>query len=248
MQPTNIGWTDESWNPVTGCTKVSTGCKNCYAETIANRYKGGKGFPKGFSLQLRPDRLHQPIHMKKPRMIFVNSMSDLFHENIPDYYIRQVWDTMVAADQHIYQILTKRPYRMRDIIRSMGLEARDHIWLGTSMENQRTAYERMIPLKDIEGFVRFVSCEPLLGEISLSVWLDKVHYDDNPRIDWVIAGGESGAGRRPAEARWFRTLRDTCQIYDVPFFLKQMNHYRPGQDRVLDGRVHDGMPKILEEL
>ena len=234
---TTIGWTTHTWNPVTGCDKVSPGCKNCYALTQAERLRGAPGWPVGFDLQLRPQALAKPLKWKRPARIFVNSMSDLFHEDIPDEYLRQVWGVMVGANWHVYQILTKRPYIMYDRIFRLALPLPPHIWLGVSVENQTYAERRIPLLLDIpcEG-VRFLSCEPLLGSLDLSGYLSG--------LDWIITGGESGGqGRRPADYDWFREIRDQCMQAGIPFFHKQGNARRPDQDRELDGRVWDQFPE-----
>ncbi len=233
-----IEWTDATWNPVTGCTKVSPGCDNCYAERIAEQRRGTKAFPIGFDLQLRPHKLREPSKWKEPRRVFVNSMSDLFHRGVPDAYLRQVWETMIEVDHHIYEVLTKRPHRMAHKVRELGLETAPHIWLGTSIESQRWADNRLPALVSIgcpgDAGVRFVSAEPLLGPLDLTPWLDS--------LVWVIPGGESGPGRRPMEYDWARGLRDQCQDAGTAFFYKQGNAYRSGSDRYLDGRIWDELP------
>ena len=236
MQKTSIEWAEVTWNPVTGCDQVSPGCKHCYALGIAERFRGSAGFPNGFDLQLRPDRLDQPVKKKKPARIFVNSMSDLFHEGIPNDYLRIVWDVMLEADHHQYLILTKRAEVMHDRIACLDLPIKSNIWLGVSVENQLFADRRIPLLVDIpcEG-VRFLSCEPLLGALDLSAWMSD--------LDWIITGGESGGkGRRHAEYDWFRSIRDQCQTAGIPLLHKQGNSRRPGQDRMLDGRLWDEFP------
>ena len=232
---TKISWTDHTWNPVTGCDQVSPGCKNCYALVQAERFRGSPGWPNGFDLQLRPQSLEKPLKRKTPARFFVNSMSDLFHEGIPSDYLRKVWAVMTWADQHIYQILTKRPEEMRERIFGLSLPLPAHIWLGVSVENQLFADRRIPLLVDIpcEG-VRFLSCEPLLGPLDLSAWIAD--------LDWIITGGESGGGRRAAEKDWFRSIRDQCLAGGVPYFHKQGNHRRPDRDRELDGRLWEQFP------
>ena len=230
----NISWTTHTWNPVTGCTQVSPGCDHCYALRIAERFRGGKAWPNGFDVTLRPRRLQEPLQWRDPAYVFVNSMSDLFHKDIPDDYLRQVWDVVLQADHHTYQVLTKRAHRMAHKIRSLSLALPDHIWLGVSAEDQRMADSRIPSLLDVPAAVRWVSAEPLLGPVDLGRYLDG--------LDWVVVGGESGPGRRPMDYDWARTLRDQCAQSAVPFFYKQGNNHRPGQDSELDGQVHQEMP------
>lgn len=208
-----IEWTEATWNPVTGCTDVSPGCDNCYARTFAERFRGVEGHPyeQGFDLKLWPDRLEQPARWRKPRTIFVNSMSDLFHENIPDEYIAQVFDAMEAGSQHVYQVLTKRPGRMASVLRQLRPDPLDHIWLGTSIELDKYCW-RADKLREAPAAVRFLSLEPLLGPLPSL---------DLTGIDWVIVGGESGHGARPLDPAWVRDLRDHCADAGVAFFFKQ---------------------------
>lgn len=208
-----IEWTDATWNPVTGCDKVSPGCKNCYAETLAERFRGTPGHPyeQGFDLRLWPDRLKLPKLWTKPRRIFVNSMSDLFHEQIPLSFIQAVFMAMQKADHHTFQVLTKRPEGMRDL--SPLLVWPDHIWAGTSVENEDYLW-RVPVLLEVPAKTKFLSLEPLLGPIKgLHQYLDG--------IDWVIVGGESGPGARHMELEWVREIRDQCKDARVPFFMKQ---------------------------
>ena len=249
MKDTKIAWTDATWNPVTGCTKVSPGCDHCYAEAVAERFRGGKAFPHGFDVTLHPDRLDAPRHWRKPKRIFVNSMSDLFHKDIPDEFLVDVWATMYDTPRHTYQILTKRPHRMEHKIKTLGLTLQPNIWLGTSVENQTMADSRIPPLLNIfwpQGVSkRFISAEPLLGPISLWWWLptNGRAYGCHPPISWCIVGGESGRGRRPMDLDWARSLRDQCQEAGAAFFFKQGNALRPGEDRELDGRTWDEFPQ-----
>lgn len=233
---TTIGWTTHTWNPVTGCDQISPGCKNCYALRQAERLRGSPGWPVGFDLQFRENALEKPLKWKKPARVFVNSMSDLFHERIPDEYLLRIWAVMVGADWHVYQILTKRAEEMVDRIARLDLPMPPWIWLGVSVENQLFA-DRRIPLLTglpLEG-VRFLSCEPLLGPLDLTRWI--------ARLDWIITGGESGSrGRRPADYDWFREIRDQCLQAGVPYFHKQGNSRKPDRDRELDGRVWDQFP------
>lgn len=245
---TGIEWTDATWNPVTGCTKVSEGCDHCYAETFAERFRGvpGHHFERGFDVVLRPERLITPLTWKRPRRIFVNSMSDLFHERVPDEYIAKVFAVMVAARRHTFQVLTKRPGRMHSLLSSPRFESlavkasmvnevrsrTDHylewawpapnVWLGVSAENQKWANVRVPILLDTPSAVRFLSCEPLLGEISLFA---NSKIDTGTLVDWVIVGGESGPGARPMHPRWARQLRDECVTYGIPFLFKQRGEW-----------------------
>ena len=175
-EKTSIRWTDSTWNPTTGCTKVSPGCDHCYAETIAERFRGGKAWPNGFDLQMRPQRLLEPTRWKTRNRVFVNSMSDVFHKGIPDEYLQLIWDVMVhKAPWHTYQILTKRPHVAAERIRRLQLPLPPHIWMGVSAENQQLADSRIPALIEIPAHVRFVSYEPLLGPIDLSAWLPRVN-------------------------------------------------------------------------
>jgi len=228
-----IEWTDSTWNPVTGCTKVSPGCAHCYAETFAERWRGIPGHPyeQGFDLRLWPDRLATPLRWRKPRTVFVNSMSDLFHEAVPLPFIHQVFDVMAAASWHTFQILTKRADRLLEL--APHLTWPRNVWMGVSVETNDYLW-RIDRLREVPATVRFVSAEPLLGPIR-TVNLEK--------IDWLIVGGESGPGARPMAASWVRSLREQCAQAKVPFFFKQwggVNKKRAG--RLLDGRTWDGMP------
>ena len=236
-----IEWTDATWNPVTGCTKISRGCDNCYAERFAERFRGVKNHPyePGFDLTLRPERLEQPVHWKRPRMIFVNSMSDLFHKSVPDEYRSRVFDTMESTDWHTYQILTKRSSILRRYVNkrySPQNKTPEHIWLGVSVED-RQALSRVRHLQGVNATVRFLSIEPLLapiGEFELS------------GIHWVIVGGESGPGARPMDPSWVREIRDQCIAADVPFFFKQWGGFRPKSGgRILDGCEWNGYPAAV---
>ena len=231
-----IEWTQHTWNPVVGCTEVSPGCDHCYARQITERF-GPRTYPRGFAVTLKPHRLRDPKRWKEPALVFVNSMSDLFHRHVPDDYLRQVWDVMLTEHQHIYQILTKRPHRMEHKLRSLNLPLPQHIWLGVSAESQRWYDNRVEPLMRLPAAVRFVSAEPLLGPIDLRLGL--------LRPDWVIVGGESGPERRPMDYAWARALRDQCVPAGIPFFLKQGNSHRPGGDRSLDGVAWSQMPAGL---
>ena len=236
MQTTKIRWADASWNPVTGCTKVSPGCLHCYAETLAERYRGGNAFPDGFDLTLRPHKLDEPRKWKKPARVFVNSMSDLFHKDIPDSYLCQIWEVMLTVDRHQYLILTKRAERMAHKVRTLGLELPPHIWLGVSVEKQKYGDLRIPLLLDTRAHVHFLSCEPLLGPLDLSPWIND--------LQWIITGGESGYKRRPAEYDWFRDIRDQCVMAGVPYTHKQGNAQRSEGDKELDGVLWAQMPEV----
>jgi protein gp37 len=217
----SIEWTDATWNPVTGCTKISPGCDRCYAERFSERFRNVPKHPfsTGFDLTLRPERLNQPLSWKKPRMIFVNSMSDLFHKEITREYIDRVFRTMETADWHIYQVLTKRSSLLRKYVnrRYANSRAPVHIWLGVSIEN-RVALTRLRHLKETKANIRFVSFEPLLESIGPV---------DLEGIQWVIVGGESGPHARPIDANWIREIRSQCRIHAVAFFFKQWGGKTP---------------------
>lgn len=233
-----IEWTDATWNPVRGCTKISPGCAHCYAERFAERFRGVAGHPyeQGFDLRLVPELLDRPLRWRKPRRIFVNSMSDLFHAEVPLEYIGQVVAVMRQADWHTYQVLTKRSARMRELL-SGPLAAAGrlrHVWWGVSVENRQHGLPRIDDLRRTPAQVRFLSVEPLLEDLGQL---------DLTGIDWVIAGGESGPGARPVQADWLRRLRDQCQAAGVAFFFKQWGGPQKGKaGRTLDGRTHDALP------
>jgi protein gp37 len=233
-----IEWTDATWNPVRGCTKISPGCKHCYAETFAERFRGVPGHPyeQGFDIRLVPEKLTEPLRWASPKMIFVNSMSDLFHKDVPDDYLRKAFEVMTLANWHTYQILTKRSERLRDMLQEKLWEiaAQRHIWWGVSVENRKHGLPRIAHLCAAPAAVRFLSIEPLLedlGDLNLN------------GISWVIVGGESGAGARPMKQEWVRSIRDQCRKAKVPFFFKQWGGTRNSlTGRELDGRTHDDMP------
>jgi protein gp37 len=228
-----IEWTDATWNPVRGCTKVSPGCKHCYAETLAERFRGVPGHPfeHGFDLQLIPSALELPLRWRASRRIFVNSMSDLFHDDVPATYIRRVFGVMKRASHHQYQVLTKRSERMARL--AANIEIPPQVWMGVSVENQKYT-TRIDDLRRVEASVRFLSVEPLLGPIE-DLDLTGIH--------WVIVGGESGHGARPMDPAWVRSIRDQCVASNVKFFFKQWGGVRKHvTGRVLDGRTWDHMP------
>jgi protein gp37 len=232
-----IEWTDTTWNPVTGCTKISAGCDRCYAERFSERFRNvvGHPFETGFDLTLRPERLDHPLTWRRPRMVFVNSMSDLFHKGVPSDYVGRVFDTMEQADWHIYQVLTKRSPRLRNFVndRYRSKKAPTHIWLGVSVEDD-TKLSRVRHLRNSAASVRFLSIEPMIGAI---------RNLDLTDIDWVILGGESGPGARPMASEWVREIRDACVTARVPFFFKQWGGLRPKSGgRSLDGREWSEFP------
>ncbi|MFY9561203.1 MAG: phage Gp37/Gp68 family protein [Terriglobales bacterium] len=233
-----IEWTDATWNPVRGCTKISPGCKHCYAETFAERFRGVKGHPyeQGFDLRLVPEKLTEPFAWRSPKLVFVNSMSDLFQPGVPDEYVRAVSQVMATANWHTYQVLTKRSERLRDLLTAnLQFAARqDNIWWGVSVEDRKYGLPRIDHLRQSPARVRFLSIEPLLedlGEIDLS------------GITWVIVGGESGPGARPMRREWVISIRKQCRMQGVPFFFKQWGGVRKVKNgRLLDGRTYDEYP------
>jgi protein gp37 len=248
-----IEWTDATWNPVTGCTKISPGCANCYAETFAERFRGIPGHPyeQGFDLRLWPNRLNLPLIWKEPRRIFVNSMSDLFHERVPDSFICDVFDVMARADHHVFQVLTKRAARLEEwtrlnVGRYGARRLPKNIWLGVSVENQAYA-DRIRHLQNAPARIRFLSVEPLLGPINLT-------QSALSGIHWVIVGGESGPRSRPMAPEWARSIRAQCGKSGTAFFFKQWGAHNEQGERVgkgaagrnLDGRTWDEMPRLQE--
>ena len=253
-----IGWTDASWNPVTGCTKVSPGCAHCYAEALTLRFKHGPAFLPGIAkIELHPDRLDQPLHWRRPRRIFVNSMSDLFHEDVPEDFIMFVFAVMASASQHTFQVLTKRPDRMRDFLLDLR-KGRDilwrnpllaaeiddanrpfppsNIWVGVSVENQYWADRRIPVLLETLAAVRFLSVEPLLKSVDLRNWLPGGEgWTDRPNIQWVIVGGETGPRHRIMPLEAIQSVRDQAVAAGIPLFVKQDSGPRPGQQ----GRLSD---------
>ncbi|TDP74722.1 DUF5131 family protein [Roseateles toxinivorans] len=236
-----IEWTEQTWNPAVGCTKISAGCKNCYAETMAKRLKamGTPGYENGFALQILPDRLKDPVKRKKPTVYFVNSMSDLFHEKIPDAYIEQVFDVIARTPHHTYQILTKRGARMARFFKKRTVP--ENAWLGVSVENRKHGVPRIDHLRRVPAKIRFLSVEPLLedvGELNLT------------HIHWVIVGGESGPKARPMKEEWADSIRTQCEEQEVAFFFKQWGGWgadgkrraKHANGRLLNGRTWDEMP------
>ena len=234
---TTIEWTDATWNPVTGCTKISPGCDHCYAERFSERFRGTPGHPfaTGFDLTLRPERLDQPLRWRTPRMIFVNSMSDLFHKRVPVAFIGSVFETMERAHWHTFQVLTKRSSIMRNFLQSRYGSERGptHIWCGVSIEDGKRK-SRIQHLREAPAGVRFLSIEPLIAPVGT------LNLDG---IDWVIVGGESGPGAREMREDWVRDIRDQCVTADVAFFFKQWGGLRPKSGgRELDGRQWNDFP------
>lgn len=237
-EQSSIEWTDSTWNPVRGCTKVSPGCAHCYAETFAERFRGVPGHPyeQGFDLRLVPEKLEEPLRWRRPRMIFVNSMSDLFHRDVPDEYVIRVARVMEAAPWHVFQVLTKRADRLRDLLagKLAFVAAQPHVWWGVSVENRKQGLPRLAALQAAPARVRFLSVEPLLEDVG--------HLDLHG-ISWVIVGGESGPGARPLHVEWVRKIRDECLAARVPFFFKQWGGVRKKRNgRELDGRTWDEQP------
>jgi len=238
-----IEWTEATWNPTTGCNKISLGCDNCYAATLAKRLKA-MGNPKyqtdgdqrtsgpGFGVAIHEDSLDMPRRWRTPRIVFVNSMSDLWHARVPEQFIRRVFDVMTDTPQHTYQLLTKRPLRLVRMADSLPWPG--NVWIGVSIEAQSLAW-RADRLREIPSAVKFISAEPLLGSLNL----------DLSGIDWLIAGGESGPNHRPINEQWVRSLRDQCEQAGTAFFFKQWGGIRPkARGRILDGRTWDAMPPV----
>ena len=231
-----IEWTEATWNPVRGCTKVSEGCRNCYAERFAERFRGTPGpYEQGFDLRLVPEKIDQPARWKRPRRIFVNSMSDLFHEGVDDAYIERVCRVMADADHHAYQVLTKRHTRLQALLSGDLRWAAElpHVWWGVSAEDVPTGQPRIDALCDTPASRRWVSVEPLIADpagLRLAM------------VDWVVVGGESGPGARPMEPDWVRGLLRTCQRLGIPFFLKQWGGAKAGGEALLDGEEYRDYP------
>lgn len=230
---TTIEWTETTWNPVTGCSKISDGCQNCYAERMAKRLHamGMKRYRNGFQVTLHPDLIELPMHWKKPRLVFVNSMSDLFHEEVPLSFIKDVFDTMEQTPQHIYQILTKRSSRLVAVAEELHWPM--NVWMGVTVESAKYI-DRIADLQKVPATIRFLSIEPMIGPIS-NLPLSN--------INWVIVGGESGPHSRPIEADWVRDIRDQCLERNVPFFFKQWGGTnKKAAGRELDHQIWEQMP------
>ncbi len=241
-QNSRIEWTEATWNPTVGCTKISAGCKHCYAEAMANRLRamGTPGYENGFKLTILPDRLDEPLRRKKPTTYFVNSMSDLFHQSIPDAYIDKVFDVISRSPQHIFQVLTKRAERMASYFRSRTVPR--NAWLGVTVEDRKHGVPRIDKLSEIDATIRFLSVEPLLEDIG------EINFSD---IHWVIVGGESGPNARPMKPEWVEPIRQQCKEFDVAFFFKQWGGWgadgvkraKKQNGRQLHGRTWDQMPE-----
>jgi len=234
-----IEWTESTWNPVSGCTKISRGCDNCYAERMATRLKamGTRGYENGFDVTLHPHALEKPLKMKKPQVIFVNSMSDIFHEKIPDEFIYQIFDVMNKANWHTFQVLTKRPKRLAKMANKLNWT--DNIWMGVTVEANEYV-DRANYLRDCPAKIKFLSLEPLI---------DSVNKLDYTGIDWVIVGGESGYGARAMQKKWVLEIRDKCKKENIDFFFKQwggVNKKKSG--RLLDDKYYDDMPDIFSNV
>jgi protein gp37 len=237
-----IEWTDASWNPVRGCTKITPGCDHCYAETFAERFRGVKGHPyeQGFDLRLVPEKLAEPLRWKRPKMIFVNSMSDLFHKEVPEDYVEAVCRVMEQANWHTYQVLTKRSSRLRNMLQTRLLFAAGlpNIWWGVSVEDRAHGLVRITHLQQAPATVRFLSIEPLLEDLG-EINLEGIH--------WVIVGGESGIGARPMQKEWVISIKDQCERAQVPFFFKQWGGVRKSKaGRAIDGKTYDGLPQRVQ--
>ena len=239
MNKSKIEWTESTWNPVSGCNKVSRGCDNCYAERMAKRLQamGTKGYENGFEVTLHPHILEKPLRIKKSQIIFVNSMSDIFHDKIPDEYIIKIFETMNKAYWHTFQVLTKRPKRLKKIANK--LKWTSNIWMGVTVEGNEYI-DRVDYLRNCPANIKFLSIEPLI---------DSVNKLDYTGIDWVIVGGESGYGARVLEKRWVTEVKNRCLELNIPFFFKQwggVNKKKAG--RLLDGKIYDDMPKIFSNV
>ncbi|HKO56127.1 MAG TPA: phage Gp37/Gp68 family protein [Thermoanaerobaculia bacterium] len=240
LDRSDIEWTDATWNPVRGCTKISPGCSHCYAATFAERFRGVPGHPyeQGFDLRLIPEKLGEPLRWRQPRRIFVNSMSDLFHAAVPDEFIARVVDVMTSASWHSFQVLSKRSGRLQQLLNSVHRDAarKSHIWWGVSVDDRKHGIPRIEHLRETEAAVRFLSIEPLLEDLGTL---------DLTGIHWVIVGGESGARARPMQADWVNSILRQCEDADVPFFFKQWGGFRKKRaGRLLNGRTYDAMPYL----
>jgi protein gp37 len=241
---TSIEWTEQTWNPTTGCTKISPGCQNCYAEVMARRLKamGVKGYENGFSLTLRPHRLQEPLRRKKPTVYFVNSMSDLFHEEIPHEYISGVFEIIKRSPQHTFQILTKRANRMSDFLESYDVP--QNAWIGVTVEDRKYGISRISKLRQVNAPVRFLSIEPLLEDLG---------HLNLKNIHWVIVGGESGPKARPMKPEWVKSIKQQCEKHNIAFFFKQwggcgadgIKRAKKENGRILLGRTWNSMPKLF---
>ncbi|MCL4202840.1 MAG: DUF5131 family protein [Pirellulaceae bacterium] len=240
-ETSKIEWTDATWNPVRGCTKIAPGCAHCYAAVFAERFRGVPGHPyeQGFDLRLIPEKLLDPLRWRKPRRIFVNSMSDLFHPGVSDAYVLRVADVMARANWHTFQVLTKRADRMGDLLRTKlrFVAEQRHIWWGVSVENRKHGLPRLRALTAAPAAMRFLSIEPLL---------ENLEQLDLGGVGWVIVGGESGARARPMNPEWVRSIREQCRKAKIPFFFKQWGGVQKGKTgRLLDGQTYDEFPRTF---
>ena len=245
MKKSKIEWTEQTWNPSVGCNKVSSGCQNCYAETMARRLKamGTKGYENGFEFTIMPERLEQPLNIKKPAKFFVNSMSDLFHEKMPFAYLDAIFEIIEKTPRHTYQILTKREILMAEYFKDKVLPK--NVWLGVTVENSKTKH-RIDYLRNINATIRFISMEPLLEDV-VDLNLENIH--------WVIVGGESGMQARPMKSDWALNIKKQCEQQNVAFFFKQWGAWgvdgvkrnKKLNGRKLDGKIYDEYPELIEE-
>ena len=243
MKKSKIEWTEETWNPTTGCDKVSSGCKNCYAETMAKRLQaiGVKGYENGFKFTLMPERLEQPLKKRKSTKYFVNSMSDLFHEDMPIDFLDEIFKVIEQTPQHIYQVLTKRENKMEKYFATR--EVPSNVWLGVTVEDRKSGLPRIDKLRNINAAIKFLSIEPLLED------LGKVNLNG---IDWVIVGGESGPKARPMKEEWAINIKEQCDRKEIPFFFKQWGTWgadmvkrnKKSNGRILQGKVWEAYPEV----
>lgn len=246
-QSSRIEWTEATWNPTVGCTKISPGCKNCYAESMAKRLKamGTPGYENGFTLTILPDRLEEPVRRKKPTVYFVNSMSDLFHRSVQDIYIEQVFDVIQRCPQHTFQVLTKRADRLASFFKKRAVPS--NAWIGVSVEDKTYGVPRIDYLRQVNARIRFLSVEPLLDDVGILDLRD---------IHWVIVGGESGPKARPMKIEWVESIRQQCKEQDVQFFFKQWGGWgadgkrrsKKANGRLLAGRTWDDMPELSSHV
>jgi protein gp37 len=232
-QKTKIEWTESTWNPISGCTKISRGCDNCYAERMAKRLQamGTRGYENGFEVTLHPHALQKPLKMKKPQMIFVNSMSDIFHDKVPDEFIFEIFEVMNKAHWHTFQVLTKRPKRLEAL--NKKLKWTDNIWMGVSIESNEYI-KRADYLRECDAKIKFLSLEPLIDSV------DKLDYSG---LDWIICGGESGYGAREIKKEWVIDIQQKCERFNIPFFFKQWGGVnKKATGRKLDGKIYDELP------
>lgn len=237
-QKTKIEWTESTWNPISGCTKISKGCDNCYAERMAKRLQamGTRGYENGFEVTLHPEALQKPLKLKKSQMIFVNSMSDIFHDKVPDDFIFAIFEVMNKAHWHTFQVLTKRPKRLEAL--NKKLKWADNIWMGVSIESN-DYIKRADYLRECDAKIKFLSLEPLIDSV------DKLDYSG---LDWIICGGESGYGAREIKKEWVIDIQQKCERFDIPFFFKQWGGVnKKATGRKLDGKIYDELPKIQEQ-